>query len=106
MNTKDNLELLEAHINAQLMKLGAVTSGSEEHDLIVAKIRELTEIRNGYYSAVSGEVIPERRIAQLKPESIIGGLVSLTSLYLIMKFEKTDIIVTKGFSIVSKWIGR
>lgn len=108
MDTKDNLVLLEAEINSLLKKLGAVPSGTEEHDELVGRLGVLTDIRNGYYSAASGEVIPEKKrwIDPLKPESIIGGVVSLASLYLIMRFEKADIIVTKGFSIVSKWIGR
>ena len=72
---------------------------SEEFHELVAS---LLEVRNVLQQ--KAEYKATKRMIQ--PKEWLSAGVTVGSLLLILNYEKTDVITSKGFSIVSKFIGR
>lgn len=89
---KQNIKLVDEHINALMVKLIEEEDDSEIAN-IQKKIDDLTEVRNKLSSD---------KVNESYSKEIVAGLISIGGIVLVLKHEKADIITTKAFSMATK----
>lgn len=106
--TQQLLDEMEARIEDIMQKLEVEQVGSQDYERLTKLLADMTNIRNGFKSAPSGDgpVEKKRWFEPIKGDTIVGGVISLASILLILKYEKFDIITTKAFTIATRLIGR
>lgn len=66
------------------------------------KLAQLMEVRKLLHE----EIKKDSWHSSVDPNTIVSGLVSITSILMILKYEQTDIITTKAMSIFNKMVGK
>lgn len=66
------------------------------------KLAQLMEVRKLLHEATKKNSWHN----SVDPNTIVSGLVSITSILMILKYEQTDIITTKAMSIFNKMVGK
>lgn len=89
-------------------------------DSLIRKSKEdvtNTAENSGVYSAMEDVLKLKKDLLEIKEGSkswksrvdvntVISAGVSLTSMLLILNYEKTDIVTSKAFTVASKWFGK
>lgn len=96
---KNNSEIILENLDIQISSLQKEYSKNPKNDGTLGKIERLTKIRADYVNSLK-----KSEFKDYVP--IITAGIGLIGLAMITNFEKTEILTTKGFSIVSKMLGR
>lgn len=67
------------------------------------KLAQLVEVRKLLNEAA---IKKDAWYSRLEPDTIVNSVVSITSILMILNYEKTDIITTKAMSIFNKMVGK
>lgn len=93
---KTSLQAIEEEIQFLSKQINEGNYGTEDYDDAMKSLKELIEIRD----SIKGKGF------EIKSDTVINALVSITSIILITKHEKLDIITTKAFNVATKLIGK
>jgi len=77
----------------ELAKIIATVQIDEEYEAKVRKLEDLTKVRSQ---------LSEVRSKESNAAAVISGVVGISSVIMVLKHEKTDIITSKAFSIATK----
>ena len=89
---KANIKCIDEEIGILTEKL-TETSDEGEYGKIVKRIEDLTDIRNKLMESWGNNTFKE---------TLLSGAVTLTSILLVLKYEKTEIITSKAFNMATK----
>lgn len=87
---KANLKAIDVKIGNLIEELSE-TEKQEEQEMILVKIDDLTKIR---------EKLSNNKVSESYSKELISGAIGLTSMVLVLRFEKADIITSKAFGLV------
>lgn len=95
---KDTIEELDNEIKGLVGVLGNISAVGDDYQVVAENIKRLTDIRESLKE--------EKKFEKIKPDTLVSGLISLTSIMLILKYERFDIITTKAFGVATRLLGR
>lgn len=92
-----------AELDIVIKQLNAIITRYEFDDA-----DEMKEYMDCYNMAIKMRTELEAQLKgrSISKEALLQAGVGITSLLMIMKFEKTDIITTKAFGVVTRWLGK
>lgn len=86
---KDNIEEIDQHIYNCSVKLNEVED-DDEHRIILEKLERLIELRDR---------LTQTKIKDSHTETIISGILGVTSIVLVLHYEKHDVITSRAFDM-------
>ena len=89
---KANIKSIDEEIGKLTEELVGA-AGTDEYNKIVHRIDNLTTIRSKLVEGSGDKAIKE---------VLLSGTVTLASILLVLKYEKTDIITSKAFNMATK----
>lgn len=101
MSTKTQIKAIDERIEELTTDLVTVDSYSEEYKAIVTNIETLVKVRKELNSGR-----PFTIGTNIDMNAIITGAIGLAAVLMITKYEENEIVTSKAFGLVSKWIGK
>lgn len=93
---KANIKKIDVKIG-ELMEELIVAENPDDQELILVRIDELTKVRNKLSSD---------KVSESYSKELISGAIGLTSMVLVLRYEKADIITSKAFDMVKSMYKR
>lgn len=89
----DNIEDLDIKIGLLTYELGSIEDNEELYDRISKRLEKLIELRCK---------LSESRVKESKFPTVLSGAVQVSSILLVLHYEKTDIVTSKAFGMATK----
>lgn len=93
---KANIKKIDVKIG-ELMEDLTQAEKPDDQEMILVRIDELTKVR---------EKLSNNKVSESYSKELISGAIGLTSMVLVLRFEKADIITSKAFDVAKSMIKR
>lgn len=98
---KTHIEGIDKEIESLMIQLAETQAIGEQYKNILDRVETLVKIREELVTPKKAD-----KNSNLYIGALITGAFSIAQLLMIMNYEKTDIITTKGMTVVTKWLGK